>query len=323
MDFRWQQNLKNNLKVADNLELFKSIKEYESSWIGPGTSQFYEGVASSFPANMVNPKTIEFYDEDGYYITDNIGDFREIDKEISFNYKINYNGFRSQHFKKLDSNKINILTAGCSHSFGYGLPEELRWQSFLKNNLNNNNLDFYDLSAPGGSIRLIIRNIISFIRNYGKPEYIFVIFPDFARDFMYNEHKNNFQSVNANSQFLTRKDEQPKIFNEYSKSFNEYDAIMKCIEHIWALEEICSFAGIKLNWSTWSLSTEQVFSNSGFKFSFSHAFDYLKISSKLENKNNFEYWEIANDNRHFGSCWTSWVGNLFATKFNTDYIAKE
>lgn len=46
-----------------------------------------------------NPKTIEFYDEDGYYVTDNIGDLRVINKEINFNYKINSHGFRSQHFK--------------------------------------------------------------------------------------------------------------------------------------------------------------------------------------------------------------------------------
>ena len=318
MDLRlWQTNLKNNLDVSPNLELFKSIKEYQDSWIGPGTSQFYSGTVSSFPANMKNPKSIEFYDEDGYYITDNIGDLRAINKEINFNYKINSHGFRSQHFKKLDINKKNVLTAGCSHSFGYGLPEELRWQSFLKNNLKIDNVDFFDLSVPGGSIRLIVRNIISFIRNYGAPDYICVIFPDFARDFMYNEHKNNFQSVTANSQFLTRKDEQPKIFNDYSKLFNEYDAIMKCIEYIWALEELCYFAKIKLHWSTWSLSTEQVFSSSGFKFSFTHASDYFKsYHTKIENKDNLEYWEVANDNKHFGSSWTSWIGNLLATKFD-------
>lgn len=318
MHLRGQPHLKNNLEISNSLELFKSIKEYDSSWVGPGTNQFYDGVFFSLPANVKNYKSIEFYDEENYYITDNIGDLREINKEIKFNYKINSHGFRSQHFKKLNHNKKNILTAGCSHSFGYGLPEELRWQSFLKNNLNDNNLDFFDLSAPGASIRLIVRNIISFIRNYGKPDYIFVVFPDFARDFMYNEHKNNFQNVNVNSEFLTKKNEKPNIFNNYSKLFNEYDALMKCIEQIWALEEICYFAGIKLFWSTWSLSTEQVFNNSKFKFFFSHANDYFKVSKKLININNFEYWDVANDNRHFGSCWTSWLGKTFSEMIIND-----
>ena len=47
----------------------------------------------------------------------------------------------------------------------------------------------------GGSIRLITRNVFSFIRNYDKPDYIFLLFPDIARDFLYRKESNNFVSV--------------------------------------------------------------------------------------------------------------------------------
>lgn len=296
-------------KLMDN---YSKIKEYRSDWLGSGS--IHTDIYKIEPKGLNNPKSISYYDNDGYYITNDIGDLKIINKEIDFTYKINKNSFRSQHFKKIDENKITILTGGCSHSFGWGLPEELRWQTFLLNNLDNKNLDLFDVSSPGASIRLIIRNVISFIRNYGKPNYIFLMLPDVARDFMYNEEVFNFENVTLGNAILTKKDDLPQHIINYGMSFNEYDAIMRSVEQIWALEEICVSYGIDLYWSTWSYATQDAFHFSDFKFYLEPDWNYFGKMKTSENINNLRYWDYANDKNHFGSSWTSWVGKKFSEK---------
>lgn len=283
----------------------KSIKEFNSSWLGPG---------SRADQLLFLKNKDSYYDDEGYLITNTVGDEKNINKEINYNYKINKHGFRSNHFKTINSNKTTILTAGCSNSFGQGLPEELRWQSFLLKNLNNDDIDWFDVSSMGGSFRLITKNIISFIRNYGKPDYIFIIFPDIARDFMFNDKKNSFNNVNAHPFYLTQK-KQPTIFKnlvDYTLNFNEYDALMKAIEHVWYLEELCKLSGIKLFWTSW----EHRFHDEFFKLNFKNFIEQTMPNDL--NINNLEYWDEANDRIHYGSKWTSWQGKIFSEKVLND-----
>jgi hypothetical protein len=279
---------------------FCKIKEYNSSWIGPGEREF-----------CLLPTTLNknsYYDDQGYLITDSVGDLRSINKKIDFTYKINKHGFRSNHFKPVDSEKITILTAGCSHSFGEALPEELRWQNFLLKSLKYSNLEWFDVSSMGASFRLVTRNVISFIRNYGKPNYVFIVFPDVARDFMFNDKENKFNNVNSNTRHIIKQKEHniPQNFIDYTLSFNYYDALMKAIEYIWYLEEFCKTLNIKLYWTSWDNGLEEIFKNLNFK-----NFVEQKWQHGL-NIDNLEYWDMANDNLHRGSSWTSWQGKSFS-----------
>jgi hypothetical protein len=283
----------------------KSIKEFSSSWLGPGSREQYL-------LSLQNKNS--YYDNEGYLITDDVKDEKIINKKINFNYKLNKHGFRSNHFKLVDSSKTTILTAGCSQSFGQALPEELRWQSFLLKNLKNNNIDFFDVSSTAASIRLITRNTVSFIRNYGKPNYIFIVFPDIARDFMFFEKENKFNNVNANTRHIIEQKIKnlPNALIDYTITFNEYDALMKSVEQIWHLEELCKLSGIKLFWTSW----EDGFHNEFFKLNFNNFVE--QTTPNHLNINNLEYWDMANDKKHFGSKWTSWQGKIFSEKLLND-----
>ena len=288
-----------NYSMNISIKNLNQMEEYNPKWIGPGHDN-----------NFWTPG------DDGYCITDSLINNME---KSSFTYKINSHGFRSQNFKKLDANKINILTSGCSQSFGYGLPEELRWQSFLLNNLSNKDVELFDISATGASFRLIVRNVFAFIKNYGKPDYIFIPFPDVARDFMFHEKYKRFVSVSANTKYLLEKRNNqinPNI--TYTESFNESDAIMRALESIWFLEDLCNALGIKLFWTTWVTNNsyvQSVFANCDFNNFIKPDLEYLKQLRTIENPNNLEYWHYAADGEHLGSSWTSWQGKIFSEKF--------
>jgi hypothetical protein len=304
-------------KIKNKIENFHkhflefTPEEYSSEWIGPGNNKIFLGSLDRRTLIPAEKKEIEYYDQNGYYITDSVGDIKSINKNPNFTYKINRHGFRSKHFEPVDQNKTTILTAGCSHSFGQGLPEELRWQSFLLKNLNTKNIELFDVSSMGASYRLIVRNIIAFIRNYGKPNYIFVVFPDVARDFLYDKDLKKFWNVSAQAKFLTEENKKKPVF-EYTLSFNEYDATMKAIEAIWYLEEICKWAGIKLFWTTWFSNCSDNFKNYNFNNFVEQDWKYFNNVAKSSNPDNVPYWRIANDGSHMGSYWTSWQGKFFS-----------
>jgi hypothetical protein len=286
---------------------YATIKEYDSSWIGAGTNKVFNKILDSHPHNTKDQSSIEYYDNENYYITNDVGDGKIINSKNNFLYKINSNGFRSQHFKKVDPTKTTILTGGCSCSFGEGVPEEVRWQSFLLKNLNDNDIELFDVSSMGASCRLVIRNVISFIRNYGKPDYILLYLPDVARDFWYNEELSCFQNVNVNSEWLIKKDKTPELFKTYTLSFNEYNSVMSYVEHMWALEELCELAGIKLIWATWVPALLDVIEHINFK----NFVIFNDDEPNRQNIDNFPYWDCANDERHPGSKQLSWVGSEF------------
>lgn len=321
-----QESFKNNLSL---------IKEFNSDWIGPGSDKVFSLLKTD--TGHYNYKE-PYYDSENYYITYSVGDKKVISSDPGFNYKINSHGFRSQHFKTIDNKKITILTAGCSHSFGEGLPDELRWQSFLKNYFYKNEIDLFDVSAMGASSRLIIKNIFSFIRNYGRPDYIFLVLPDLAREFLYSEKGARFINGHANDKFLIDKNAPAELKN-FSSSFDEFNYAMYVIEYIWMLEEFCKYANIKFFWSTWSQESAKFFNNiNSFKNYLPHDFkifkemaldisDNDKINSFIFNnkitENNIisyikKYWVFANDKSHYGVFWTHEISKMFGEKIIND-----
>lgn len=301
---------KNKIKQDIFLKNFDSIVEFRSDWIGTGSNRVW----SSFKNNKEN--NISYFDEDGYLITNDIGDKKVIDSEISWLYKINKNGFRSNHFEEIDSGKLSILTGGCSQSVGEGLPDNSRWQHFLLEGLDKNTLQHFDISSTGASCSLIINNVISFIRNYGSPKYIFLVFPDNARDLKFDEENNRFQNVNVDEFFLIKKDKSPKVFYEYTLNFNEYDSVMSTIKSIFALEELCRYANINLYWTTWFHPLSLIAKKIDFKNYVDIDWDYFGTLKTIPNPDNIKYWNFANDGLHFGVSWTSYQGKVFKEFIN-------
>jgi hypothetical protein len=113
-------------------------------------------------------------------------------------YKLNEQYFRSQSFSNFNSNNVNALYAGCSFTFGMGLPDSLLWTSILNDKIEkylDKKVEPFNIGFRGFSNYLIIKNIMSFIRTYGKPNFLFIVFPDCAREFLFNEKSEQYEYV--------------------------------------------------------------------------------------------------------------------------------
>ena len=89
-------------------------------------------------------------------------------------YKYNSHGYRSQEFIK----NPDVLVAGCSFTFGMGCPENLSWPSLLSKDLN---LKMVNIGYPGASVQKIVIDIFRYCSEFGNPEKIVCLFPDFYR----------------------------------------------------------------------------------------------------------------------------------------------
>jgi len=274
-----------------------------------------------------------YLDKDGYWISNFIysGKAAE-DPNYPVFYKINRNGFRSNHFKIIDKNNPSILFGGCSWTFGEGIPEEYTWTKLLTNKINkkiNTNLEYYNTAYMGSSIDLIIKNTMGFIRKYGKPTYLFLLFPDLDRKTIFDDNNNEYIKAFPNTHWLSEnnKHAQKRYTLEYKRETNIYDNF----HLIYLLEDYCNNSGIKLLWSTWGAGDYELFKKYNFNnFIVEEKVDgeYFKpIHNKedktdyYKNKNNLPYWGVAKDNSHPGTAWTHFISNLFFTKAkNNDFF---
>jgi hypothetical protein len=263
----------------------------------------------------------------------NIGLKESSDARIE--YLINKDGFRSKSFDSFDKNKTNILFAGCSWTFGEALPEEHIWPRILSDKIGNaldQDVEFYNLGVMGGSIELSIKNLLGFIKRYGKPDYIFAVMPNYARSIAYNEKTNKFMNVvissDAAQDQLSLK-EYRDTFIRYTMGFSEKEKMLHSSILLSTFEEFCESSGIKFLWSTYAPKiTDQGDKESNNEYTFKnfvhdpHVWKeilynneegYQRVSDTriYPNKNNIMYWDLAADERHPGVAWQEDISNTF------------
>lgn len=275
-----------------------------------------------------NKKHLFYTDENNYVISDWVasGNMAE-DKNVPVTYKINKDGFRSQHFEEFDKNKKNILFGGCSWTFGEGLPEEYTWTYLLKNKIEkqiNETLNLYNTGYMGSSIDLVIKNTMAFIRKYGKPNYIVLLLPDMARKIIYNNKTGQYIKAYASPEFLIENDHH--IQKRYTLSYEYENNMYEHLNLIYMFEDYCKESGIKLIWSSWYIPDYQIYDNCNFEFFVKEDLkdnkEYFIVSRLLkedhlpyyENVDNLPYWKVAKDNSHPGTAWTRFMSNLMFDK---------
>lgn len=255
-----------------------------------------------------------------------IHNYKKYEHEIKphFEYKINRHGFRSQHFKNLNKEDINILYSGCSWTFGMGLPEEYMWTSILSNklkSLNDKNIESFNIGYRAFSIGLIIKNVMSFIRTYGKPNYLFIVFPDSGRDFIFNKYNNSYSAVDPRYfEYIS------EFYSDYAKSYNYETNILKYCELIKMLEDFCIESNIKFLWTTWYYPDYEIYKNVGFENLIDTDINFLQADPgfyRIFNYNSFTesypydnidmlpYWSVARDLVHPGTAWTNHITKEF------------
>jgi hypothetical protein len=222
-------------------------------------------------------------------------------------YRINSHGFRCDTLSSPDKNSINILVAGDSLTFGEGIPAEFMWSNQLAGMVHQKtgkNVSVTNLSVMGGSARLAVRNIFAYIRNYGIPDYIFVLIPSVTRNIIYNENLKSFTNFYYH---VNKTWSQNKIVKRHVKHSIKEDSLLTTIDSMRMLEDLCSAYGIKVVWSSWEPMDQDVLA----KIDFTGYIEYPHEFSPGKNDSNLPYWELANDGSHPGTAWNINMSRVF------------
>jgi len=173
-----------------------------------GTHNFYE----------VDSK--ELYDNNITKYGDQWKDYWENKNPIS--YKINSLGYRMNEIDEIDQDNY-IVTLGCSHTAGLGLPLKETWAHKLSQHLGAH---LVNGSAPGSSNDLILINLIRILSNLKKPKLVIVAWTSIYRKLFWDEDKLIFHLPES---FLSREgivDKRDKGWFkkpiEWEGSYNEF-----------------------------------------------------------------------------------------------------
>lgn len=230
-------------------------------------------------------------------------------------YSLNEHGFRTKQFKSLDKNVTNILTAGCSNTFGFGLDEDYVWPNILNNNLNNVNL--YNIAISGLDVAGIITNIFVFCQRYGNPEYLFLLLPPFNRTFTLKDDHLIMQ------QEPLFKDSNDMVKNILKKKSFLPPLLYNNLLFIKNLEIFCKHNNIKLLWHCWDDNSQLIYENVGYANNISFKNFMIEKEKLLKLKNNetlqnYKNWHFADDKNHYGySIQIAWA-NMFYNSFKNN-----
>jgi hypothetical protein len=169
-----------------------------------------------------------------------------------FEYARNSEGYRSGEFQK----NPRFLFAGCSETFGESAKYETVWAHKLFDKLKDDGDTYCNIALPGIDVAIIIKHVLMFIAKYGKPENLFIIFPQFNR--IVEDKGDHFSTVT-----FFKEPEDDEDHDSISKAENlDYtnDRSINAIETCNLLQisnfiNLCKILDINLLWSTWDLNS--------------------------------------------------------------------
>lgn len=229
-------------------------------------------------------------------------------------YNLNSYGYRSPEFFP----GANFVAAGCSMTFGEGVPENGTWAKTLATTLGIPH-SYVNLGIRGGSIGQIVLNVFAYIKKYGAPKYLFCLFPDINRmEFVFHKDIILDQYGTVVEDFLeeyevsrTHLHQENVLPAKYIKSPVylqdvmplEY-AIFQSTGYIDILTTYCESAGIVFKWSTWDL----YFSSEALKREYKNYIDILSDCNypvheqelRLEPSCHYELYKLYGTNFYIG-----------------------
>lgn len=167
---------------------------------------------------------------------------------------------------------VDVLAAGCSMTYGQGIPIEYRWSSILKEKLE---VTTATLAVPGWSTQSMVNAVMNYISKYGKPKAVALWLPDFFRvDYVtnkdllvINKNKSNYEeeeqaiglvfSAIGHIKDTPRMSKKPHLHEDV---LNSETTAFLAGQSLRFLVEYCKEAGIKLVYSTWDIGTHQLIS---------------------------------------------------------------
>jgi hypothetical protein len=270
----------------------------ESTTILPSSTGNHTSFSGKYRDAIFSGKMIRYLNRD---------DHRSVDAVQS--YVLNADGYRSPEF----INNVDLLFAGCSFTYGMGVPEETIWGSVIANRLG---LSYNNLSLNGASIPWIVKQLFSYFKEYGNPKTLICLFPQLERTFFPSDPEL-LKSKDSHIELSTiDSDNSRSIFNvdlsnlrqasfrpNYSKKPHNLEDVISTdflvylsIQNIRMLEQYCKSSGIEFLWGTWSNSFCNLMEDEGGLLD-NYEFDnYVKLDYKMwKNRKRTDdpdiYWE--------------------------------
>ena len=224
-------------------------------------------------------------------------------KHDDIEYSLNHYAFRSEEFSTIDTSS-DFLFAGCSQTFGLGLPIDATWPKKLNEMLNGKK--FFNLATVSSDVTMICYNVTKYIDTFGKPKSIFILFPDFYKKIKIHNNEITTEFIFDKKKF-SAEDVEENLLRDFMSIRN--------------LEVLCDFLNIPLFYSSWQIPLVDVLMKLKEKNILKHVFDINHnhvVDSSSVNKKDAKfphYWDVARDNEHFGE-----FDNLcFALRFKYEY----
>lgn len=227
---------------------------------------------------------------------------------IPITYDVNSRGFRSIEFV----DNPDVITSGCSQSFGLGLPSKYIWSNLLD---ESGSLKVVNISYPGTSTQTIVEDIFRYINEYGNPKYIRILVPNFIRfKFLKKIDANYYIEASQGhfGDFLNTVASLDQSLNKYEKLPLPIEKIMPysvpfrtSLMHIKMLESYCEAAKIDFKWATWDSRLKYHFSQHNYEFknyvSNSDILDYSSCHLELKEESKELFYLAADRDEHMGT----------------------
>jgi hypothetical protein len=241
------------------------------------------------------------------------------------NYSINRKLYRGKDF--IEGSPAEILAAGCSQTWGTGLPDTLIWPNILKEKLNAKDVD--NLGQPGKSIRGIVEIIFSYFKEVGHPEKLFILLPPMWRfrlprtpGVMVSKEKHNNDIIIDGAVYHEDNAKFYKLPLALHEIITEEIAYDQALMSLRLLEQYCKQSNIFLSYGFWdpdeNLFFKEIANQNKYyeKYSFIDSSwfngktfngDHPDCHQDFANNPGFRmFWEMANDydqheNAHIGA----------------------
>ena len=229
-------------------------------------------------------------------------------------YKLNNYGYRSDDISS-DISKSNFLYAGCSNTFGVGVPIESIWSNQLNCFLNGEK--FINLGINSGSYKTMVYDVFNYIRSFGKPKGVFLLFPNIERQIFFNDKQE--KNINIEIKVYRNSSEEDKILQVVSEKAN----LFEFYNTVKMLEDYLFELGVPLVWTTWDMSlNKKIIQKNTFKNYVSQdnfeIYNKTQSSPKPEKLDN-EYWHIARDGSHLGSKYHLYYASILYDEWKRKY----
>lgn len=195
------------------------------------------------------------------------------DKYDSYNeYSLNSYNCRGPEF----INDVDFIFAGCSQTFGIGVPDDGVWPKFVSDELGGT---YVNLSMLGAGMEWIADSIYRYIHTFGRPKRgIMILAPDVYRmDTVVNNTINSCPDPTIRDyvpQYYSESDLDLRLITYHLKNKEpanylkrpfpieetaiEEESIRRTVTSLRNLEIFCNQVGIPLIWATWSDSLYEI-----------------------------------------------------------------